>query len=200
MGFCRLLLFLLVGETMKNKIISALEDMPVIAAVRDRFFEKALNSPASVIFLLGGDISTIGDKIRTAKEKGKFIFVHIDLTDGIGKDKSGLKFLNSLGLDGILSTRGNLIKFAKEIGLITIQRFFVYDSYGVNGIEDMVNNTKPDFIEIMPGLIDKITARFSKGITPLIAGGLIETKQEITNALNSGAFAVSTGKEELWNM
>jgi glycerol uptake operon antiterminator len=189
-----------VGETMKSKIISALEELPVIAAVRDRFFEPALNSPASVIFLLGGDISTIGDKIRAAKEKGKFIFVHIDLTDGIGKDKSGLKFLYSLGADGILSTRGNLIKFAKEIGFITIQRFFVYDSYGVNGIEDMVNNTKPDFIEIMPGLIDKITARFSKGITPLIAGGLIETKQEITNALNSGAFAVSTGKEELWNM
>ena len=42
MGFCRLLLFLLVGETMKSKMISALEEMPVIAAVRDRFFEKAL--------------------------------------------------------------------------------------------------------------------------------------------------------------
>ena len=33
---------------------------------------------------------------------------------------------------------------------------------------------------------------------PVIAGGLIETKAEITTALSSGAVAVSTGKKELW--
>ncbi|MBQ3075076.1 MAG: glycerol-3-phosphate responsive antiterminator, partial [Clostridia bacterium] len=33
---------------------------------------------------------------------------------------------------------------------------------------------------------------------PLIAGGLIETKAEVMDALQSGAIAVSTGKEELW--
>ena len=32
----------------------------------------------------------------------------------------------------------------------------------------------------------------------VIAGGLIETKQEVTNALGQGAAAVSTGKNELW--
>ena len=37
----------------------------------------------------------------------------------------------------------------------------------------------------------------NSGIT-LIAGGLIETKAEVTNALHCGAFAVSTGKKELW--
>lgn len=185
---------------MKDKITSALEEMPVVSAVRDRLFERALNSPASVIFLLGGDVNTIADKIRATKEKGKYIFVHIDLTDGIGKDRSGIKFLHDIGVDGIISTRSNLIKCAKEVGMVTIQRFFIYDSYGVDGIEDMIYNTKPDFIEIMPGIIDKITRRFSQGITPLICGGLIETKQEITNALNSGALAVSTGKEALWNM
>ena len=34
----------------------------------------------------------------------------------------------------------------------------------------------------------------------VIIGGLIETKQEITNAIRSGAVAVSTGKAELWSM
>ncbi len=185
---------------MKSEILLKLEAMPVIAAVRERFFEKALTSPCDVIFLLGGDISTIGGCIKSAKQKGKLIFVHIDLTDGIGKDKSGIRFLAGLGADGIISTRSNLLKFAREQGLVTVQRFFAYDSHGIEGIEEIFMGTNPDFIEIMPGVIGKIIERFSGGTIPLISGGLIETKAEVTEALKCGAFAVSTGKEELWYM
>ena len=32
----------------------------------------------------------------------------------------------------------------------------------------------------------------------LIAGGLLETKQEVTEALSAGAAAISTGAEALW--
>lgn len=194
-----LLLFLFLKViVLKNKVKSLLEEFPIISAVRERFFEKAVNSPSQVIFVLGGDISTIGEKIKIAKQKGKFIFVHIDLTEGIGKDKSGIRFLSELGVDGIISTKSNLIRFAKDLSLVTVQRFFAYDSHGIDGIEDVLGMTKPDFVEIMPGVIDKITKRFAGLEIPLISGGLIETKQEITNALKAGAFAVSTGKEELW--
>lgn len=183
---------------MKNNIKARLEEFPVIAAVRERYFEKALESPAEVIFLLGGDIASVGEKIKRAHEKGKFIFIHIDLSDGIGKDKSGIRFLSTLGVDGVISTKSGLIKFAKELGIITVQRFFAYDSHGIAGIGEVVDNTNPDFIEIMPGVIGKITERFSKFGIPLISGGLIETKAEVTEALKHGAFAASTGKEELW--
>ena len=36
--------------------------------------------------------------------------------------------------------------------------------------------------------------------TPIIAGGLIDTKEEIFAAMNAGASVVSTGKPELWEM
>lgn len=183
---------------MQSDVLKSLEVSPVIAAVKDRNFEKALNSPVDVIFLLGGDISTIGERIKAAKKSNKFIFIHIDLADGIGKDKSGIKFLANCGVDGIISTKTNLIRFAKELGLITVQRFFVYDSHGMDSINDVLLNTHPDIIEIMPGVMGKIIERFSRLEVPLIAGGLIETKHEVTTALNLGAFAVSTGKEELW--
>ena len=35
---------------------------------------------------------------------------------------------------------------------------------------------------------------------PVIAGGLIETKEEIYKALSAGAAAVSTGARELWGV
>ena len=53
-------------------------------------------------------------------------------------------------------------------------------------------------MELMPGIIDKAITRFCRGNIPVIAGGLIETKQEVTNALGHGAAAVSSGKNELW--
>lgn len=53
-------------------------------------------------------------------------------------------------------------------------------------------------MEIMPGTVDKVLAAFAATGIPVIAGGLIETKAEITTALSSGAVAVSTGKKELW--
>ena len=46
--------------------------------------------------------------------------------------------------------------------------------------------------------INEICDRYVNEKTPLISGGLIETKADVTTALNLGAFAVSTGKEELW--
>lgn len=183
---------------MKDELLKKLEASPVIAAVRDHLFDKALQSPVDVIFLLGCEIMSIKQRIDATHQAGKSIFVHIDLSEGIGKDKSGIRFLAQCGVDGIISTKSNLIRQARELGLLTVQRFFAYDSHGVEGILDVLSSTRPDIFEIMPGIMGKIINRFSGCGIPLIAGGLIETKQELTTALKQGAFAVSTGAEALW--
>lgn len=182
----------------QKELYECLEDNPIIAAVHDNLFEQALESPANVIFLLGGNLLNVAEKTSAARKVNKKIFLHIDLSEGIGKDRSGIEYLGRSGADGIISTRANLIRMAKEFGLLTVQRFFAYDSQGVESINDVIYNSSPDIVEIMPGVIGKIIERFSGSSIPLIAGGLIETKAEVTNALNLGAFAVSTGKKELW--
>ena len=54
-------------------------------------------------------------------------------------------------------------------------------------------------IEIMPGTLSKIISRLKDELkTPIVAGGLIETKEEINEALSCGATAISTGKQEFW--
>ena len=181
-----------------KKIYDLLEDNPIISAVKDKYFEEAIKSPSNVIFLLGSSIFNIEDRIKKAHKAGKLLFLHIDLAEGIGKDKTGIEYLVELGIDGIISTRTNLIKSAKENRLYTVQRFFALDSQGVESIGDMLSSSSPDIIEIMPGVIGKIIEKFVKCNIPVIAGGLIETKQEVTTALNLGAIAVSTGKKELW--
>ena len=184
----------------RDALYDSLERMPVISAVHDRFFPKALAAPTEVVFLLGCNLLTIPQRIRAAHESGKIIFVHMDLAEGLGKDRAGVQYLAQCGADGIISTRGNLIRFARESKLLTVQRFFALDSQGVDGIGELVEASSPDLIEIMPGIMGKIIHRFAAGTTPVIAGGLVETKAEVTEALSCGAAAVSTGKEALWYM
>ena len=53
--------------------------------------------------------------------------------------------------------------------------------------------------EIMPAIAYKTIARIRKKThIPIIAGGLIETKEEIFSALGAGASMVSTARYELW--
>lgn len=179
-------------------LFDSLERCPVIAAVNDRFFEKAVASPSEVIFLLGSSIMTIPDRVKTTHAAGKYIFIHLDLAEGVGKDRAGIQYLSKIGADGIISTRANLIRAAKEQGLATVQRFFALDSQGVDSIAGMLETSSPDLIEIMPGVIGKIISRFADAKAPLIAGGLVQTKAEVTQALGMGAFAVSTGQQDLW--
>ena len=64
----------------------------------------------------------------------------------------------------------------------------------------MLRHTNPHFMELMPGVISKSIRRFGKVGIPVIAGGLIETKGELMEALSCGATAVSTGRKDLWYM
>lgn len=181
-----------------DMLLNCLECNPVIAAVGQDGFRAALDAPVQIIFHLGIDLMSVCDVIAQAHEAGKYIFLHLDLAEGIGKDRAGVRYLAQCGADGIISTKAQLIRYAKEQGLITVQRFFALDSKGMDSIEEMAKNTNPHLMEIMPGVIGKAIRRFSGGHIPVIAGGLIQTKAEVTEALSCGAAAVSTGKSDLW--
>lgn len=179
-------------------VINCLEKNPVIAAVTSDTLEQALNSPVEIIFHLKASLLDAEQLVKRVHGAGKKIFIHIDLMEGIGKDKTGIQYLSRLGADGIISTKAQLIKQGHEAGMVTLQRFFALDSKGVDSIDDMLASAKPDLIEIMPGIATKVIHRFFNRGLPVIAGGLIDTKQEITEAISNGAQAISTGKSELW--
>ena len=181
-----------------EEIIECLELNPVIAAIRDDGWEKALRSPAQVLFYLSAELLSVRTRIRQAHEAGKILLVHMDLAEGIGKDRAGIRYLAQYGVDGIISTKGQLIRTAREMGLLTVQRFFALDSKGMESIDETLRTSTPHLIEIMPGVIGKAIRRFSGCGIPVIAGGLVETKAEVTEALGCGAAAVSTGRESLW--
>lgn len=174
----------------------------IAAAIRtEKDFSKALKSRVDVVFLLHSNIITVNQSVKEIHGAGKKAFVHLDFAEGIGKDRAGIEFLAKNGVDGILTTRTNIVRIAKEYNLTTVQRFFIVDSHSLNTSMESIKISKPDIIEIMPGIVTKKIKEFREEITtPIIAGGIIETEQEVIAALESGADIVSTGEVELWNL
>ena len=172
----------------------------IIAAVRsEEDFASALESRVGMIFHLAPNIETLKEQAERTHKAGKKLFIHLDLAEGIGKDEAGVKFVGDQGVDGIISTRSGIIKMAKNRGVFTIQRFFIVDSQSVETTVQSAKNSKADMIEIMPGTVNKIISYLKEKVgVPVVAGGLIETREEAENAVKNGATAVSTGRKELW--
>ncbi len=173
----------------------------IIAAVTDnKKLAEAVKSRVDTLFYLSPDINTLPEVIHLVHKACKKIYIHMDMAEGLGKDKAGISFAKSLGIDGIISTRANIIKSAKEAGLLTVQRFFIIDSHSIETTIETARSAKPDMIEIMPGIMPKIIKRLKhRLIVPMIAGGLIDNAEEVNIAIQSGATAVSTSNQELWS-
>ena len=142
------------GDSMNiSELIRHLEDFPVIAAVQENKFQTALESPVDIIFCLEPHLLTIRERTAQAHAAGKLISVHLAMAVGIGQDKEGMKYLANCGVDGIISTKGHIIHTAKELGFLTVQRFFGLDSQGIGVIQDTLKNNPPHLMEIMPGIM-----------------------------------------------
>jgi glycerol uptake operon antiterminator len=153
-----------------------------------------LAGSCGIIFVLFGDILTISGIVSKIKEAGKIAMVHADLIEGLTSKDIAADFLaEQTRADGILSTKPNLIKHAKNRGLLTIQRFFVLDSLSLLNIEKQFPLECADAIEILPGVMPKIVHKIA-GISkkPIIAGGLISDHEDVQHALKAGAISVST--------
>ncbi len=193
---------------MKNReFINKIEINPIIAAVKDDGgLATALTEDVEIIFVLYGDICTIPDIVSKIKKAGKVAMVHVDLITGLNNSKEVcLDFIkNNTEADGIITTKSNLIAHARELELNTVLRYFILDSLALQNIEKQARSPgiKPDIIEFLPGIVlPKMIRRINKvSRVPIIAGGLIADREDVMNALDAGALAISTTNPEVWGL
>jgi len=186
----------------RKDLLEIIADSPVIAAVKDEEgLDKSLRTDCRIIFILYGNICSLTTIVEKIKNRDKLAIVHADLVQGLSAKIEAIDYIkNNTKADGILSTKGNLVKHAADIGLIGILRNFIIDSMAMENVKKQVELARPDMIEIMPGIMPEIIEKLKNEIKlPLIAGGLISDKKDVIAALSAGADAVSTTKEKLWN-
>ncbi len=188
-------------EEYQTSFREAIENTPIIPAVKDEeSLEVCLKSDSSVIFILFGDICSIADIVERIKEKGKLAMVHMDLIAGLGSKEVSVDYIKKrTRADGIITTKPILVKRAKELGLAAVLRFFIIDSMALANLSRQTREARPDCIEVLPGVMPKVIRKITKeNKIPLIAGGLISDKEDVCNALDAGAVAVSSTNTKIW--
>lgn len=189
---------------MKQEFYDTIADNPVIAAIKDYegLEECCKYGDIKVVFVLYGDICSIGDIVKQLKDAGKIVMVHVDLIGGLGSKEVVVDFVKDNTMaDGVISTKPALIKRGKELGMYTVLRHFMIDSMALQNISHPQYNVRPDFLEILPGVMPKMIKKICQMTKiPVIAGGLITDKEDVVGALSAGAISVSTTNPDVWKM
>lgn len=186
-----------------DALLDALRDDPVIASVKDRTgLDDVLALDRGVVFVLFGSVLDVAEVVQRAKDAGKTVLVDVDLLDGFSSREVVVTWLAAnTRVDGVLSAKSNLVRAARRAGLVAVQRFFLVDSFSYHQLPRVVEQARPDAIEILPGCMPRvITWLRADTDVPIIAGGLVCDKADVMAALGAGAVAVASSNRDVWDM
>jgi len=181
------------GVSMKQFLI------PASPTMKD--FEKFLESDYEIGILLEVHIAQLKHISKMAERHGKKMIFHVDLIHGLKNDDYGTEYIcQEFSPFGLISTKANVILKAKQRGVLSIQRMFLIDSHALGQSYRLIEKTRPDYIEVLPGTMPWMIKEVKeKTNIKILAGGLIRTPEEVKRAIESGADAVTTSKRELWD-
>ena len=81
---------------LREKLLDLFMDAPIAAAAKSfQELEQSLESDSSVVFILFGDICSIGAIVELVKQKDKVAVVHMDLIDGLAAREAGVDFIKT---------------------------------------------------------------------------------------------------------
>lgn len=186
----------------KDFFMEATENCPVIPEIiNDEWLDALSESDCDIVYILYGDICNIPEIVEKVKQAGKMAIVHMDLIVGLSSKEISVDFLKKYTkADGIISMKPAMIKRANDVGLFTIQRFYLMDRFTYANIEKHIKNCNPDVVEFLPAGLSKVMSFLIEKIDrPVVASGLTQDKEDVMGALKAGAIAVATSNRKVWD-
>ena len=186
----------------KDFFMEATENCPVIPEIiNDEWLVALPESDCEIVYIVYGDICTIPEIVEKVKAAGKMAIVHMDLIVGLSSKEISVDFLKKYTkVDGIISMKPAMIKRANDVGLFTIQRFYLMDRFTYANIEKHIKNCNPDIVEFLPAGLSKVMSFLIEKIDrPVVASGLTQDKDDVMGALKAGAIAVATSNRRVWD-
>ncbi|WP_027415956.1 glycerol-3-phosphate responsive antiterminator [Aneurinibacillus terranovensis] len=172
--------------------------LPAARNMKD--FEKIVHSSYEYGVFLDTHIAQLKNLYQMAHKYNKKMFLHADLIQGLKNDEYATEYLcQEIKPFGLISTRASVIMKAKQKGVLAIQRMFLLDTNALEKSYSLIEKTQPDFIEVLPGAMPAIITEVQERTgLPIFAGGLIRSVEDVENALQAKATAITTSNRSLW--
>ncbi len=174
--------------------------IPAISSHQDlrQFFKTDLTYG----ILMNFQLAQLTDLVREMKAHDKKILIHSELIKGLASDEYGAIYLiQSLKVDGIISSKPKVIEMCKKRGVLGIMRFFLKDTYSLQQSIMLAKHVIPDCLEILPAIDARILEQIKAHISSeFLLGGLISSKEQIESCLSHGAVAVTVSDVNLWTI
>ncbi len=174
--------------------------VPAVRSVED--VREACPRGAAAIFFFKGDVFALREVLPACRGTGIPVYVHLDLLEGVGKDAAGVRVLRELGAAGVVSTRGPLLREAREAGMLAVHRVFMVDSEALRTGLSAVRTSEPDLVEVLPGVVVPYVIRELRSAlrVPVIGAGLVTRPEQVAAILRAGAVGVSASARRLWGL
>lgn len=171
--------------------------LPAIRSMKD--MEKFFKMDYERCVLLDTHIGHLQGILEQMKKHQKEVMLHIDLIKGLSNDEAAVEYvIQQYKPHGIISTKSKLLSVQK-LNTLTILRVFILDSTALSRSIELIKQSDPDLVEVLPGVATKVIKEISdKTGKRIIAGGLINTKEEIDLAIESGAQYVTSSDIAIW--
>lgn len=151
--------------------------------------------------LMNFQLAQLPELVLEMKNHLKKVLIHSELIKGLSSDEYGAIYLiQTLKVDGIISSKPKVIEICKKRKVIGILRFFLKDSMSLEQSLEVAQKAGPDYLEVLPALSTDIIPEIKAHIScEILMGGLIRTKEHIKACLAAGAVAVTTSNPQFWN-
>lgn len=172
--------------------------LPAIRSMKD--MEKFFKMDYDRCVLLDTHIGHLQGILEQIKKHDKEVMLHIDLIKGLSNDEAAVEYvIQQYKPHGIISTKSKIIRRAKKLNTLTILRVFILDSTALSRSIELIKQSDPDLVEVLPGVATKVIKEISDQTGKrIIAGGLINTEEEIELAIESGAQYITSSDKSIW--
>ncbi|MEY8604272.1 glycerol-3-phosphate responsive antiterminator [Staphylococcus nepalensis] len=172
--------------------------LPAVRSMKD--LEKLTKTDYKECVMLDAHIGHVKSIMDLLNKHHIETYMHIDLIKGMSHDEYACEYIiQNHHPKGIVSTKTKVINKAKSLNTITVFRVFVLDSHALSRSIELIKRVEPDFVEVLPGVATKAIRIINEETnTSVIAGGLINSKEEVDIAIENGAKHITTSDRLLW--
>lgn len=191
----------------RNLSFSSALVKPIIPYVTEGVDKQPLLIAAASMLMIGGgelaELPALLSRLSKPPFERMPVLLHIDLVNGLANDESGLRYVATAfeRIDGVVTVRHHLAALARKLDLMCVVRLFLQDGRAVERGLGVIDKSRPDAIELLPGVAFlQVAERFAHLPIPCIAGGLIRTAATVDAIRKAGCKAVSTSNVKLWEL